>query len=312
MGHTIARRLVDAIPTLLLVLTLVFVAMRVLPGDPALAVLGEHATAQQLAEFRRKIGLDLPLWQQYVNFIISAATFSFGNSFANNFSVGQLVRLNLPYTVELTIAATIIGVLIAVPVGVASAVNRGRPIDSTSRIFSLIGYAVPDFFLGAVLLIVFALNLGWFPINGGGDGFADRLWHLALPALTFGLIKAAFVSRLTRSSLLEVIRKDYVRTARAKGASERRVVYRHALRNALLPVITGLGLSILSTLSGSVAIELIFGRPGLGSMLVGAIETRDYPVMQAGIVVFSLFVVLVNLGMDIIYTLVDPRVGDAT
>ncbi len=129
MGHTIARRLVDAIPTLLLVLTLVFVAMRVLPGDPALAVLGEHATAQQLAEFRRKIGLDLPLWQQYVNFIISAATFSFGNSFANNFSVGQLVRLNLPYTVELTIAATIIGVLIAVPVGVASAVNRGRPIE---------------------------------------------------------------------------------------------------------------------------------------------------------------------------------------
>ncbi len=312
MGHTIARRLLDAIPTLLLVLTLVFVAMRVLPGDPALAVLGEHATAQQLAEFRRKIGLDLPLWQQYINFIIGAATFSFGNSFANNFSVSQLVRLNLPYTVELTIAATIIGTIIAIPVGVASAVNRGRPIDATSRIFSLIGYAVPDFFLGAVLLIVFALNLGWFPINGGGDGFADRLWHLALPALTLGLIKAAFVSRLTRSSLLEVVRKDYVRTARAKGASERRVVYRHALRNALLPVITGLGLSILSTLSGSVAIELIFGRPGLGSMLVGAIETRDYPVMQAGIVVFSLFVVLVNLGMDIIYTLVDPRVGDAT
>jgi peptide/nickel transport system permease protein len=194
--------------------------------------------------------------------------------------------------------------------GVAAAVNRGKAIDSSSRIFSLLGYAVPDFFLGAVLLIVFALNLNWFPINGGGDGFADRLWHLALPALALGLIKAAFVSRLTRSSLLEVSRKDYVRTARAKGAGEQRVIYRHALRNALLPIITGLGLSILSTLSGSVAIELIFGRPGLGSMLVGAIETRDYPVIQAGIVVFSLFVVLVNLAMDIIYTFVDPRVGD--
>lgn len=312
MGMTIARRLIDAVPTLLLVLTLVFIAMRILPGDPALAVLGEHATQEQLAEFRRKIGLDLPIWQQYLSFLVNSATFNFGNSFANNFSVAQLVRLNLPFTVELTIAATIIGVVIAVPVGVASAVNRGKAIDSGSRIFSLVGYAVPDFFLGAILLIVFALDMGWFPINGGGDGFVDRMWHLALPALALGLIKAAFVSRLTRSSLLEVARKDYVRTARAKGASERRVVYRHALRNALLPVITGLGLSILSTLSGSVAIELIFGRPGLGSMLVGAIETRDYPVIQAGIVVFSLFVVLVNLAMDIIYTLVDPRVGEVS
>ncbi len=312
MGMTIARRLIDAVPTLLLVLTLVFIAMRILPGDPALAVLGEHATQEQLAEFRRKIGLDLPIWQQYVSFLLNSATFNFGNSFANNFSVAQLVKLNLPYTVELTIAATMIGTVIAIPVGVASAVNRGKAIDSGSRIFSLVGYAVPDFFLGAVLLIVFALDLGWFPINGGGDGFTSRMWHLFLPALALGLIKAAFVSRLTRSSLLEVARKDYVRTARAKGASERRVVYRHALRNALLPVITGLGLSILSTLSGSVAIELIFGRPGLGSMLVGAIETRDYPVIQAGIVVFSLFVVLVNLAMDIIYTLVDPRVGEVS
>jgi ABC-type dipeptide/oligopeptide/nickel transport system permease component len=312
MGMTVVRRLIDAVPTLLLVLTLVFIAMRILPGDPALAVLGEHATQEQLAEFRRKIGLDQPVWRQYIAFLVNSATFNFGNSFANNFSVAQLVRLNLPYTVELTIAATIIGTVIAIPVGVAAAVNRGKATDSSARIFSLIGYAVPDFFLAAVLLIVFALELGWFPINGGGDGFGSRMWHLFLPALALGLIKAAFVSRLTRSSLLEVARKDYVRTARAKGAGERRVVYRHALRNALLPVITGLGLSILSTLSGSVAIELIFGRPGLGSMLVGAIETRDYPVIQAGIVVFSLFVVLVNLAMDIIYTLVDPRVGEVS
>lgn len=312
MWRAIALRIVDAIPTLFLVLTLVFVAMRILPGDPALAVLGEHATPEQLAEFRRKIGLDLPIWQQYLNFLVNSATFSFGNSFTNNFSVAQLVRLNLPYTIELTIAATIIGTALAIPMGVAAAVNRGRAIDSGSRVFSLLGYAVPDFFLGAVLLIVFALNMNLFPINGGGDGFVDRLWHLVLPALALGLIKAAFLSRLTRSSLLEVSRKDYVRTARAKGAGEGRVVYRHALRNALLPVITGLGLSVLSTLSGSVAIELIFGRPGLGNMLVGAIETRDYPVIQAGIVVFSLFVVLVNLAMDIIYTFVDPRVGEVS
>jgi peptide/nickel transport system permease protein len=262
-----------------------------------------------LANFRQKTGLDQPIWKQYIDFLINSAQFNFGNSLSTNFSVAQLVKLNLPYTIELTIAATIIGTVIAIPIGVASAVHKGEWIDNSSRFFSLLGYAIPDFFLGAVLLIVFALNLGWFPISGGGEGFVDKLWHLALPALALGLIKAAFTCRLTRSSLLEVTTKDYVRTARAKGASENRVIYRHALRNALLPIVTGLALAILSTLSGSVAIELIFSRPGVGSMLVGAIESRDYPVVQAGIVVFALFVVFVNLVMDILYSLIDPRVG---
>lgn len=309
MLKTILWRIFDAIPTLILVLTLVFVALRILPGDTALAVLGEHASAEQLANFRQKTGLDQPIWKQYIDFLINSAQFNFGNSLSTNFSVAQLVKLNLPYTIELTIAATIIGTVIAIPIGVASAVHKGEWIDNSSRFFSLLGYAIPDFFLGAVLLIVFALNLGWFPISGGGEGFIDKLWHLALPALALGLIKAAFTCRLTRSSLLEVTTKDYVRTARAKGASENRVIYRHALRNALLPIVTGLALAILSTLSGSVAIELIFSRPGVGSMLVGAIESRDYPVVQAGIVVFALFVVFVNLVMDILYSLIDPRVG---
>jgi|LauGreSuBDMM15SN_2_FD.fasta_scaffold02533_2 peptide/nickel transport system permease protein len=309
MLKTILWRIFDAIPTLILVLTLVFVALRILPGDTALAVLGEHASAEQLANFRQKTGLDQPIWKQYIDFLINSAQFNFGNSLSTNFSVAQLVKLNLPYTIELTIAATIIGTVIAIPIGVASAVHKGEWIDNSSRFFSLLGYAIPDFFLGAVLLIVFALNLGWFPISGGGEGFVDKLWHLALPALALGLIKAAFTCRLTRSSLLEVTTKDYVRTARAKGASENRVIYRHALRNALLPIVTGLALAILSTLSGSVAIELIFSRPGVGSMLVGAIESRDYPVVQAGIVVFALFVVFVNLVMDILYSLIDPRVG---
>jgi peptide/nickel transport system permease protein len=309
MLKTILWRIFDAIPTLILVLTLVFIALRILPGDTALAVLGEHASAEQLANFRQKTGLDQPIWKQYIDFLINSAQFNFGNSLATNFSVAQLVRLNLPYTIELTIAATVIGTVLAIPIGVAAAVHKGEWIDNSSRIFSLFGYAIPDFFLGAVLLIVFGLNLGWFPISGGGEGFVNKLWHLALPALALGLIKAAFTCRLTRSSLLEVTTKDYVRTARAKGASENRVIYRHALRNALLPIVTGLALAILSTLSGSVAIELIFSRPGVGSMLVGAIESRDYPVVQAGIVVFALFVVFVNLVMDILYSLIDPRVG---
>jgi ABC-type dipeptide/oligopeptide/nickel transport system permease component len=309
MWRTVGLRVLDAVPTMWLVLTLVFITMRMLPGDPAIAVLGEKATLEQLNQFRERIGLNLPLWLQYLHFLRDAVTLNFGTSFVANFTVAQLVALNLPYTIELTIAATIIGTVISVPIGVAAAVGRGEAIDSASRIFSLLGYAVPDFFLAAILLVVFSLDLGWFPINGGGDGLLDRLWHLALPALALGLIKAAFVSRLTRSSLLEVLGFDYVRTARAKGAGEARVIYRHALRNALLPVVTGLALSILSTLSGSVAVELIFGRPGVGSMLIGAIETRDYPVIQAGVVVFALFVVVINLAMDIVYTLIDPRIG---
>jgi ABC-type dipeptide/oligopeptide/nickel transport system permease component len=311
MPRAIALRILDAIPTLLLALTLVFVTMRMLPGDPAVAALGEQASAQQLALFRHQMGLDLPLWRQYVTFLVDVLTFNPGRSLASNFTVAQLIALNLPFTIELAFAGTLIGTAIAIPLGVVAAVRRGRSVDSASRVFALLGYAVPDFFLGAILLVVFALNLGWFPINGGGSGVIDGLWHLALPALALGLIQAAFVSRLTRSSLLEVLGQDYVRTARAKGAREPRVIYRHALRNALLPVVTGLGLSILTTLSGSVAIELIFGRPGIGSMLIGAIETRDYPVVQAGVTIFAVFVVIINLLMDIVYTLIDPRIGEA-
>ena len=311
MLRFVTIRIADAVPTVLMVLTLVFLTLRLLPGDPALVALGPNATSEQLDLFREKIGLNVPLWQQYLSFLADVFTFSFGRSFMNNLPIVDLLLTNLPYTIELTIAATIIGIVIGIPLGVVSATRRGRPVDYGSRIFALLGFAVPDFYLGALFLIGLSLNLGLFPINGGGEGFVDRLHHLVLPALTLGLIKAAFVSRLTRASLLEVLGRDYVRTARAKGAREPRVVYRHALRNALLPIVTGLGLGILSTLSGSVAIELIFGRPGLGNMLIGAIETRDYPIIQADLVVFALFVVAVNLVMDLLYVLIDPRIRTA-
>jgi peptide/nickel transport system permease protein len=301
-------RLLDAVPTILLVLTLVFVCMRILPGDPALAALGDNALPDQLAAFREKMGLNVPLWQQYLNFLGGVLTLDFGRSLMNNTSVLQLLVYNLPYTIELTIAAMVMGVAAGIPLGVLAATHRNRTADSGVRVFSLIGYAIPDFYLGALLLITFSLNLGWFPINGGGDGFVDRLHHIVLPALTLAFVKAAFLGRLTRTSLLEVFGKDYVRTARAKGASERRVVYRHGLRNALLPLSTGMGLSLLATLSGSVAIELVFNRPGIGKLLIGAITERDYAVIQGGVIVFALFVVLVNLLMDLVYILVDPRI----
>jgi peptide/nickel transport system permease protein len=308
MLRLVAARLVDAVPTVVLVLTMVFVALRLLPGDPAQVVLGEYATPEQLDLFRRQMGLDQPLWWQWFAFLRDMVLLDFGTSMITREPVAQLIAQNLPYTIELTLVATGMGLLFGIPLGVLAAVHRDRAADNGVRLFSLVGYAIPDFYLGALLLIVFALNLGWFPINGGGEGFADRMYHVFLPALTLAFVKTAFLGRLTRTALLETLGKDYVRTARAKGAREGRVIYRHALRNALLPVTTGLGLSLLATLSGSVAIELIFNRPGIGEVLISAIARRDYPVIQGGVVVFAFFVVAVNLLVDLAYIIIDPRI----
>ena len=308
MLRTVGARLLDVVPTVLLVLTLVFIALRLLPGDPAAVALGDYATPEQLKLFREQMGLNLPLWQQYVDFLWNMLTLDFGQSLVDRTSVLHVIAVNLPYTIELTLVATAMGLLFGIPLGVLAAVHRGKLPDAGVRGFSLIGYAIPDFYLGALFLIVFALNLGWFPINGGGSGFLDRMYHVFLPAVTLAMVKTAFLARLTRTSLLEVLGKDYVRTARAKGARESRVIYRHALRNALLPVTSGLGLSLLATLSGSVAIELVFNRPGIGEVLISAIAKRDYPVVQGGVVVFAAFVVLINLLVDLAYVIVDPRI----
>ncbi|KGD96431.1 MULTISPECIES: ABC transporter permease [Rhizobium/Agrobacterium group] len=308
MARYLLLRLADAVPTVLLVLTLVFIAMRILPGDPAIAALGDMATPEQLEIFRERMGLNAPLWQQYIDFIWGMLTLDFGTSLMNNQSVLRLIGYNLPYTIELTIVAMILGVGFGIPLGVLAATHRNKAADSAVRGFSLLGYAVPDFYLGALLLITFSLNLGLFPINGGGEGFLDRMHHVFLPAVTLALVKAAFIGRLTRTSLLEVFGKDYIRTARAKGAREPRVIYRHGLRNALLPLTTGIGLSTLATLSGSVAIELVFNRPGIGKLLISAISERDYAVIQGGVVIFAMFVVLINLMMDLVYIVVDPRI----
>ncbi len=306
--HRAVQRSIDAALTILMVLTLVFLAMRVLPGDPAVAALGETATQEQLSQFRDRMGLNDPLPVQYVKFVWDMLRLDFGRSFSNNEQISALLGRNLPYTLQLTLAAIVFGMLVGVPAGVISATRRGAVVDYATRILSLTGFCVPEFYLGALLLIVFALKLDLFPIMGGGSGFADTLHRLVLPGITLGLVMAAFTCRLTRSSLLEVLRRDFVRTARAKGAPPRIVVYKHALRNALIPVVTGFGLYILSMLSGSISIELVFSRPGLGTVLVNGIMSRDYPVVQASLVVFAFFVVFVNLGMDLLYGVIDPRV----
>ncbi|WP_320203598.1 ABC transporter permease [Agrobacterium rosae] len=309
MPSLIASKVIDAIPTLWLVLTLVFIALRILPGDPALVALGDFATPEQLALFRQQAGLDAPLWQQYFTFLWDVVTFDFGTSLISKESVASVIGYNLPFTVTLAIGATAIGLVIGIPFGVLAAVRKNKLPDQGMRVFSLVGYAIPDFYLGAILLIVFALNLKLFPINGGGEGFWGQIYHLALPAMTLAVLKIAFLGRLTRTALLEVLSKDYVRTAKAKGAPPKTVIYKHALRNALLPIITGLGLSLLATLSGAVAIELVFNRPGLGSTLIKAIAERDYTLIQGAVVVFALMVVVVNLLVDVLYTIIDPRLG---
>jgi peptide/nickel transport system permease protein len=309
MPSLIANKIFDAIPTLWLVLSLVFIALRILPGDPALVALGDFATPEQLALFRQQAGLDAPLWQQYFVFLWDVVTFDFGTSLINKESVAGVIGYNLPYTIALALGATVIGVIIGVPFGVLAAMRKNKLPDQGMRVFSLVGYAIPDFYLGAILLIVFALNLKLFPINGGGDGFWGQIYHLALPAITLAVLKIAFLGRLTRTALLEVLSKDYVRTAKAKGAPPQTVIYKHALRNALLPIVTGLGLSLLATLSGAVAVELVFNRPGLGSTLIKAIAERDYTLIQGAVVVFALMVVVVNLFVDVLYTIIDPRLG---
>ncbi|MBB3149518.1 peptide/nickel transport system permease protein [Phyllobacterium trifolii] len=305
------NRLVDSVITVILVVTLVFVAMRILPGDPAVAALGDSATAEQLASFRERMGLNVPLWHQYLDFLVNIVTLNFGTSMITGENISAMLLANLPYTVELTVAAMIIGMIIGVPIGVLSAVKRGSFPDYIARIIALAGFCIPDFFLGALILIVFGLKLDLFPVTGGGTDFPSRMQHLVLPAMTLGLVMAAFTSRLTRSALLEVLKRDYIRTARAKGVTERWVIYKHALRNALIPVVTGFGIYILTMLSGSIAIELIFARPGVGSVLINGINSRDYPMVQAGLLVFALFVVVVNIAMDLLYVLIDPRLRRA-
>jgi ABC-type dipeptide/oligopeptide/nickel transport system permease component len=308
MGRYIARRLLEVIPTILLVLTLVFAALRVLPGDPAVAALGEYATPDALVSFRQKLGLDQPLWAQYLSFVGHALTGDFGRSMANGTPINALLWANLPYTITLAVSATMLGIIIGIPLGAAAAVGRGRAPDTVGRVFALAGFSIPDFFFGVILLIAFSLRLNWFPMLGGGTGLVDGLYHLVLPTITLGVVMAAFIMRLTRSALLDVLQRDYVRTARGKGVAERWVVFRHALANAMIPVTTGIGIYLLTTLSGTITVELVFSRPGLGQLLIGGITARDYTLVQAGLVVFSFFVVIVNLATDLVCAAVDPRI----
>ena len=308
MTRLLARRLSGALVTAFAVVTLVFVAMRLLPGDPVLAMLGDSASAADIAAARTALGLDRPLLEQYLGFLGGVLQGDLGTSLVNRTSVLEQLLRALPYTLMLTAAAELVGLCIGVPLGVLAAVRQGGVVDQASRGFALAGFAVPDFYVGVILLLVFGLSLGWFPLVGGGETLPAMLHSLVLPALALGLVKAASMTRLTRAAMLDVLGRDFVRTALAKGIPPGTVVRRHALRNALLPILTQSSQSIIATLGGSIAIELVFSRPGVGKLLIGAVVARDYVTIQGGLVVLAVLVVLVNLLTDLAYAAADPRV----
>lgn len=291
------------IPVVLGVVTFVFFIIHLIPGDPVDLMLGETAREAEKAALTHRLGLDEPLSEQYLRFLGGLLSGDMGNSLRSGEPVAKIIARRLPATLQLGAAAMILALLIALPAGVISATRQYSAWDHGSMFLALFGVSMPNFWLGPILIIIFSLQLGWLPVSGKG-GFL----HLILPAVTLGTALAAILTRMTRSNLLETLGEEYVRTARAKGLKERAVIWKHALGNALIPLITVLGLQIGVLLSGSIITETIFAWPGVGRLTVEAIWMRDYPVVQGAVLVIAMGYVLVNLAVDVLYAAVDPRI----
>lgn len=310
MTRYVIRRVLLAIPTLIAVYTLVFLFIRVAPGDPAVAALGDYASAEAVQALRERMGLNAPLYVQYVRTLVGYLRGNLGYSLITNLPISTQIASALPHTLELTFAGVLIGSILGIPLGIISAVYRNRWGDYLSRIFSLAGISVPAFYLGILLILAFAVRLRWFPVMGAGN-FSEpltNLRHLALPALSLGIIMTAYVTRMTRSCFLNVLREDYIRTARAKGLHERIVILVHSMRNALIPVVAVLGTQSALLIGDSVMTEVVFSRPGMGKLIVQAMLQRDYIALQGLILIYASFVVLINFLTDLSYGIIDPRV----
>jgi len=310
MFRFLFRRMVSLAVILIAVPTIVFFMMRVVPADPALVVLGDQASAESLAAFRHKVGLDQPILKQYGQFMSGLAHGDLGRSMITDRPIAGQIADVFPHTLSLALAALLVGAVVGIPVGVLTAVRRNTWVDFGGRVFALLGFSFPSFYLGVLLLLVFSVWLGWFPVihTMRGESVGEYLLKLTLPALSLGLVQAAYVTRLTRSTMLEAIGQDYVRTAYAKGLTARIVYFKHALRNVLVTVVTAMGVYTGTILGGAVLTETVFNRPGLGKLLIGAIAQRDYNLIQSGLIVFALVIMVVNLLVDLSYGLLDPRV----
>lgn len=303
MIRHLLRRLLYTLPALWLILTMIFLLIHIVPGDPVLQMLGEDARAEDLAQLRHSLGLDQPLGAQYVHYLEGLARGDWGQSLRYSAPVRPIVLERFPATLELSLAALAVCLAIAVPVGVFSARRRGSKSDRAASFFTLLGLSVPNFALGPILILVFSIEIGWLPVSGRGG-----IGHLILPAATLGAALAAILARMVRGSMIEELSSDYVRTARAKGITETAVLFRHAFPNALIPVITIVGLQFGSLLAGTIVTETIFSWPGIGRLAVQAISARDYPLLQGCILIIAVSYVAVNLLTDLVYAMVDPRV----
>jgi ABC-type dipeptide/oligopeptide/nickel transport system permease component len=299
----LVRRLVLTIPVLVGVATLVFSLLHLVPGDPAQSMLGEAAAAADVEELRTRLGLDKPLPRQYADFMVGVARLDLGTSFRYNTKVSAEIRSRLGNTLKLAMAAMAVAIVIALPLGILAATFRGRFLDHSAMTLALVGISMPNFWLGPLLAILFAVKLGWLPVSGTGS-----LAHLVLPAVTLGTALAAILARMTRASLLEELRELYVLAARARGLSRQRVVLRHAFRNSLIPIVTVIGLQFGAVLTGTIITETIFAWPGIGRLLIQSISFRDYPLVQGCILFISVVYVGVNLLTDLAYGWLDPRI----
>jgi peptide/nickel transport system permease protein len=308
----LTRRLLLLAPTLFGVSVVVFLLLRLIPGDPAQVIMGLRATPEGIAAIHRDLGLDLPIYQQYAHWLGALASGDFGKDYRSNTLVTELLATRLPVTIELTVLALLISLVCAVPIGVQAAVKPGGVADVTASILGLVGISIPDFWLGIMLVLVFSLALGAFPSTGFvplSQGVGPNLLSCALPALTLAAGLAAVLVRVTRAAVSEVLSRDFVRFLRAKGLKERDIVYRHVLRNSSLPIVTVLGMQFGYLLGGAVIVEQVFDLPGVGSLIVSATLERNYPVVQAGMLVVALLFITVNLATDVLYIVLNPRLG---
>jgi len=311
MPSVIVSRLFQALVVLVFVSILVFVMMRVVPGDPASIALGENATPEAVAAMREELGLDQPLWVQYLTWIGGVFTGDLGRSIASQQPVDQLIAQKLPITMQLGVTAFVLAVLVGVPAGVIAAVRRGTWLDSLLTVLANVGMAVPIFWLGILGIYVFSVNLGWLPVQGYTPPTVN-LWEnirqITMPVILLSLVPLSQLARQTRSSMLEVVGLDFMRTARAKGLPRWRVTILHGLRNSLIPIVTLFGVGIASAAGGSVFVEQIFNIPGLGLLLVDSIFAKDYVVVQSVVLLLAAIVVAVTFLVDITYTWIDPRI----
>lgn len=310
MGNYLIRRLLWVPLTVLGVVTIVFFSVHLVPGDPAAMILGEYATDEAVATLRHQLGLDRPLLVQYVGYIGRILTGDLGHSLrTKQLVLGEILRV-FPATLELSVASIVVAVLFGIPVGMVAALRRNTWLDYGVMGLAMVGVSMPIFFFAMLLILGLAYHANLFPILGAGEqgNLLSRLHHLVLPSLTIGVTLSALVARMTRSSVLEVLGQDYMRTAMAKGLAHSRVVYKHGLRNALIPLVTILGVNMGNLLGGTVITESVFSRPGLGRLLLDAISARDYPQIQGAVAFFAFFFVAINLVTDLMYGFIDPRI----